>query len=364
MSSQPRGPRPTPSSPPTDLTPPRPVPRGPVWRRTLTTLTAVAVAAAGCAIRPAAPAADRPADTDQDVVVATLPVGDDGVTLQPFGEGGTARRGPCCLAVDRDGGLWVGDTYGVRLWRVSADGTRREAIALAPHGFVSVTDMAVGTDGVAVFGPTQGPSLGFKLLRLARDGAVLGSIDLPDWVTGEGGLVGVNIDDGPGVVLAMQGGRRLMRVERTGDVQRRGAIIDGYSYGGRTYGIDWDGTVAVRAGDRRWVLDDDPSSAVATLLGVAEDGSVWIEAGRVRDVAGRIDVVRGLIHVAPDGRLLGLALAPDDSDVEGAAVFAVGADGRPYALVTRTDGSVVVRLAERPATGDGRPIDVLTAAAE
>ncbi len=288
----------------------------------------------------------RAQDGNTHEIVFTIPVGKEGVQY----EGGNVPEmltwGPKAFTVAPDGSFWIADTVGNRLLHYNPKGDLLDVIYLDGQ-VVGAGDLEVTTSDILVLSQAAMPA---KVVRLALDGTVLASYELPKGLRLEDGLSGIALGDQGEVLVEREGGAYVAQI-----VDTRGKVplapLDGYVHEGRLYTARPADMTAgdptrgyITAGDTRIEVAVTNSLGGLRLLGVNPDGSFYVSVEEVV-VSGTIQVDQTVRHYDVAGDLLGLArvpLAEQYTYVEHG--LAVGPDGAVYALITRPDHVEVQRL--------------------
>jgi hypothetical protein len=279
-------------------------------------------------------------------IVFTIPVGKEGVQYEGENVSEMLTWGPKAFTVAPDGSFWIADTVGNRLLHYSPKGDLLDMIYLDGQ-VVGAGDLEVTASDILVLSQAAMPA---KVVRLALDGTVLASYELPKGLRLEDGLSGIALGDQGEVLVEREGGAYVSQL-----VDARGkmapAPLDGYVHAGQLYTARPADMTAedttrgyITAGDRRIEVAVTNSLGGLRLLGVNPDGSFYVIAEEVV-VSGTIQVDQTVRHYDAAGELLGLArvpLAEQYTDVEQGLV--VGPDGAVYALITRPDRVEVQRL--------------------
>jgi hypothetical protein len=281
-------------------------------------------------------------------IVASIPVGADGVHYAPSGEEILAW-GPTALAVAPDGDFWIADAVANRLLHYAANGKRLGVIDLSPHHVVGVGDLEATTTDLLVLDIA---AVTPRVLRLALDGRLLASYDIPESLGVANGLSGIARGEQGEILVERNGGALLSQLVTT-----RGALapmaVAGYSFGGRLYAASAgdlasaDASVGVLAiGERRIEVRTTNALGGLSIVGVrAVDDVVYALVEEVALGADGVQVDQTVRRYSTKGDMLGaarLALAAQHLPV--AHSVALGPDGALYNLVTKPDRVQIERL--------------------
>ncbi len=212
---------------------------------------------------------------------------------------------------------------------------------------VGAGDLEVTASDILVLSQAAMPP---KVVRLALDGTVLASYELPKGLRLEDGLSGIALGDQGEVLVEREGGAFVSQL-----VNVKGKLApkpwEGYIHRGRLYRArPADLTAAdttrgnITAGDTSIEVVVPHDLGGLRILGIGPDGSFYVIAEEVT-VNGAIQVDQTVRHYSAAGELLGLARVPlAEQYTYVAQGLAVGPDGAVYALVTRPDRVEVQRL--------------------
>jgi putative cell wall-binding protein len=291
-----------------------------------------------------APAASA---SESDVIV---PVGPEGVTYRyPAGPDDGNVEGPPAFGVTSDGTTWIVDLYADRLLRYARDGAALAPVDLTPLGVLAAIDLAAGRDAagrdvVAVL--DVHPKFGrYRVLRLAGNGRLLSTHEIPDSYRLEEGLSGVALDGDGSLLVEIEGGNRLLEIADATGAPRR---IDRthYTWHGRPYRVRWEaGRAFVQAGSLTIEVAGDHMTGGVQFIGAEATGEFLVA---VEDVhAGEhISVDVTVRRYSPRGRVL--SVARRDVRAQTTYVphpFAAAADGTLRELTTADDHVRVAPMA-------------------
>lgn len=279
-------------------------------------------------------------------VVFTVGVGDQGIHYEGAGKSETLVWGPTAFTVAPDGSFWIADTPANRLLHYTSTGRRLGVIDLAGK-VVGVNDLGVTASNILILDTA---AMSPKVFRLALDGTLLASYDVPsDYGLGQG-LSGIAIGDQGQILIERYGGASVSQL-----VDANGRLaptpLNGYPYGGKLY--------AARPADlnsqeksRGHITVDDRTIPVAVahtlgglcILGVYGDGSFYVTVEEL-ETSTELHVDQTVRHYDATGKLLGSARVPiADRYTHVAHSLAVGPDSAVYAALTRPDHLDIVRL--------------------
>ena len=246
----------------------------------------------------------RTAQTPAARIVASIPVGSDGVTyaVQPSGE---ELWGPASLRLDARGNFLVTDTAGRRVLRIDAQGGLREAVPVANARTVS--DVAViGTTMYVLDAASE------AVVAIGGDGAAGQRIEVPQAL--QGNVSGLRVAGG-GLVFELSGGAATSTLS--------GVVSASKDLNGVTQGM----------------------LGGAAVLGVTDTGDFFVLVTEVSDTH-VIHVDQTVRKYGADGHLIAMARVPiAERYTYVANGVAVAPDGAVYALVPRVDRVDIVRLA-------------------
>src|SRR5690606_32650887 len=102
-----------------------------------------------------------------------------------------------------DGTFWIADTQGGRLLHYDPQGALLNGIDLRDYGVSGAADVeATGSDILVL-------SSGGEVLRLATDGELLATYDIPGGLGPEGGLTGLAVGDHGEILLEFEMGAQI-----------------------------------------------------------------------------------------------------------------------------------------------------------
>jgi hypothetical protein len=163
-------------------------------------------------------------------IVFTIPVGKEGVQYEGENVSEMLTWGPKAFTVAPDGSFWIADTVGNRLLHYSPKGDLLDMIYLDGQ-VVGAGDLEVTASDILVLSQAAMPA---KVVRLALDGTVLASYELPKGLRLEDGLSGIALGDQGEVLVEREGGAYVSQL-----VDARGkmapAPLDGYVHAGQLY---------------------------------------------------------------------------------------------------------------------------------
>jgi hypothetical protein len=270
----------------------------------------------------------------------SINVGPDGVEYRGGAED-LETTGPSLLAVDEAGRIHVVDPAGSRIIGFgTGDPT---SIDLQALDIASVTAIAAdGTDLILVeifFAPTRQ-----RVHRLAADGTLVLTVDLPEGFRLEDGLSGVLAAGDGGVIIEFQGGAAYGRYEASDQSFSLQTRVD-------VRGVD------VQPDAPNITIDGARITADLTMglgglryLGTAADGTHVVERVDVVSTDPAFVVVRTVEWYSPGGVLLGSALVPgiEEQAIDQVPGLAITTDGRVYVLIALDTAVEVWQLAREP----------------
>jgi hypothetical protein len=239
-------------------------------------------------------------------VVASVPVGDDGVHY----ERGPKTWGPQAFAVAPDGAFWIADTVGDRLLRFTAQDEPLQVVDL--NGVVTLPyDLAIASDRVWVLGRGKlpGPAL------LTTDGRLLATYGLRSSSDAE--LMRGSPGEASSVLLRVGTKTQLWWLIDPSDPDKgaRYDFVDVMSHDGRR------------------------------LPHKNDDGTSYVVVNDMDPLSPVIHIHQTVRHIGPDADVLGVAqthladlLMPVHNRLK------VGPDGAVYELVTKDAVVEIVRL--------------------
>lgn len=121
--------------------------------------------------------ADVATQIQQNEIVFTIPVGENGIHYEGVGVPEMLTWGPAAFTVSPDGSFWIADTVGNRLLHFDPHGGLLEKINLDGY-IVGASDLVVTSTGVITV--LDQASMHPKIVQFASGGGVLGKHELPD----------------------------------------------------------------------------------------------------------------------------------------------------------------------------------------
>jgi hypothetical protein len=238
--------------------------------------------------------------------VSTLPfsveVGTDGVT---YDIDGSPPSGPSSFAVLGDGSVVIADTMAVdrgepRLLHYDRTGERVAVVDLANEEVAAIVDVVTDGSELAILDVLVSINR-YRVLTLNVAGDVESIIEIPQGFWFEDGLSGLAWDDS-GILLEFEFGARYARVSDTGDIESPVVpVFDGISIeltpgSGRTTDVTTNRT--------SFSVERSTDLGGATLVGIAQDGSIVVVVDEV-DVSGQaIAVTRRVQRFSAGGELV------------------------------------------------------------
>lgn len=270
------------------------------------------------------------------ITLPSVAVGAGGIEYRQGAEDLEAS-GPSHLAIDPRGGFHFDDPVGGRIWSV-VEG-QVATIDLKALDILVVTAMAASADHLIIV------EIFFALVRhrvhrLAYDGTVVETIQIPEGFRFEDGFSGVLAGDAGEIALVLEDGQAYglwdastSTFERSTTVTFGRSQVAPLSGGLNINGTGVDAALTGLGGMR--------------YLGSARDGTVAIVRIDVLETAPVFRVLTTVEWYDPEANFIGSALVPsiEDQFTRQVPGIAVADDGSVYALVTRRDEIAVVQLA-------------------
>jgi hypothetical protein len=247
------------------------------------------------------------------------------------------------FSIAPNGEIWILDSAAQpqRLIRFQKPYKNPELISL--EGLVvGAADVETANDAIWVLGIASQPP---TVVKLATDGKLLESYDLPKGLWPEDGLTGIALAQDGGLLIELAGGADLYQLfDQNGQVAPQ--RLPGYTFDDRLYRIEmapFSKNAKIDAGDVTIPVGSTLPIGELRVLGAVPDGSFYVVMYGMPEELGS-QGVREILHYNLEGLRLGIAymytsLYYAQQDV------VIGPNGLVYELVSNPDHSVqVVRL--------------------
>ena len=212
--------------------------------------------------------------------------------------------GPNALALLPDGTFLIADPIANRLLNFDRTGNLLNQVELYDLGIVNVTDVRADEEKLVLleisldFSPPR-----YRVNQLSFEGKLLASEDIPESFGIDKGLTGIAIDCDGSVLLELEGGFRLVRLQ---DLRNNpaDAQASGYNCAGKFYRVvesDSPEIRAMMAGDVRYETRLTGSFGSLALLKVFRDGSFTVVREDVVEFLPEITVDQTVHYLGADG---------------------------------------------------------------
>lgn len=289
--------------------------------------------------------------------VMSLPATDETIVIihndQPYGgRAGEPKPdwvgwGAQAFSMAPDGDIWILDNAAQpqRLVHLGQPYERTQFISL--EGLVvGAADIKVGNQVIWVLGIASQPP---RVVKLALDGKLIESYDLPKGLWPEDGLTGIALAQDGALLIELAGGAALYQLfDQNGRVAPQ--LLEGYTFKDQLFRVStapFSKNASIYAGNVTLEIDAVKPIGGLWVLGAAPDGSFYVEKYVMPEEAGNSGE-RQVQRYSPKGELLGIA-RPLASAIYAEQDLVVGPDGLVYQLVSNPDHSVqVIRLGFKP----------------
>jgi hypothetical protein len=255
--------------------------------------------------------------------------------------------GPNAIAVLPDDTFMIADLIANHLLHYDKTGSLLDTIELYDLGIANIADLRVSGDKLFLlevsldFSPPR-----YRVNQLSRDGKLIASYDISESFGIDQGLTGIAIDCDGSVLVELEGGFYLYRLQ---DIQNNAAIAtpSGYYCNNEFYRIVSSGSPyrrAMTAGDVRYETQLTTDFGGLTLLNVFQDGSFYVfREDVVDDPIVKVDLT--LHYIGADMISQGVARVPiSEAYYYIMRNIVVTAKGEVFMLLPKRDSLDVVRL--------------------
>jgi len=256
--------------------------------------------------------------------------------------------GPNALALLPDETFLIADPIANRLLNFDQTGKLLNQVELSELGIVNVSDVRADEEKLILleisldFSPPR-----YRVNQLSFDGKLLASDDIPEGFGIDKGLTGIAIDCDGSVLLELEGGFRLVRLQDLRD-NPADAQTSGYNCAGKFYQIIESGSPEIRAmmaGDVRYETRLTMGSGSLALLKVFRDGSFTVVREDVVEFLPEITVDQTVHYIGADGITQAVARVPlAEMFYPILRSVAVSDKGEGFLLIPRSRSLDVVRL--------------------
>ncbi len=277
-------------------------------------------------------------------LIATIPLGQSGITYKYVGLTETEPIGPSSMALSETGVIYVLDSAGLGI--LSVKETNTERFQLDWPDIRSLLDVAVDESGIRILDVNSKNQA--RDVRVSESGQFENLNPFPDGLQLATGLSGIAAGPDGQIWVELEGGAKVAELSPD---YKEFEITPGYPLPDGVYGPihsePLSNVVEFRAGGVSLSITTSPNSyASAHFMGVNPDGSFVVQVSETtQDDEGLIRVEASGHLYRRDGRLLAIAHIPLESQF----LFvnwptALGPDGSLYFLQTRVDEVAVLKL--------------------
>ncbi len=284
-----------------------------------------------------------------DKILFSIPMGADGIHYEGAGQADTLTWGPAAFTVAPDGSFWIADTAGNQLLHYDPKGVLLDKINV--EGIVvCACDIEVTSNEIWILDTASQPP---KVVRLAFDGLILDSDNLPAGLQLENGLSGIALGEDDQVLIECEGGYKVTQfLDANGEpvdlITTNGYMHDGKLFAGEANGLQSTAPKSgkIIAGSKTIEVETEHDLGGIRILGFGSKDDFFVILDELAsDSDNRLQVDETVRRYNFSGELLGLARAPiADQYTQVDHGLAVGKDGSVYFLVTRPDRIEVWRL--------------------
>lgn len=292
-------------------------------------------------------AVDAATQIQQNDVVFTIPVGENGIHYEGVDVPEMLTWGPAAFTVGPDSSFWITDTVGNRLLHYNSRGSLLEKINL-DGTVVGASDLVVTTAVITVLDQASVPP---KIVQFASGGGVLGKHELPNGLHLGDGLSGIGLGDQGEVVVELEGGANVHKFLSINGNPVQAAPTKGYLHKGKLYSAHPSGLTSansmqgtIQAGDITIDVNTTHDLGTLRILGFSPDNSFYVVLEELAQNPG-LQVDKTIRHYDAGGNLMGMARVPlAEQYTYVAHGLTIGPDGSVYALATYPDRVEVLRL--------------------
>lgn len=282
-----------------------------------------------------------------------------GNPIRYLGGGDTEIVGPNAIAVLPDGSFMIADPVSNSLFRYDQAGKLLNTIELEKLGIKTVRDLRARDNELFLLETGTGPiPQRYWVHHLSIDGTLVGSDEIPinfplgpkpefgEPLTLKVGLTGITIDCDGDIVLEIEGGYKLFRLEDVQNNSRPDNIPNGYLCNGKLYHV----IEAIKllskfkAGDVTYITQLTTGLGGLISLGVYPYGGFYL----IRDdvVNSQMIQVDKTVHfVGSEGIVQGVARVPlSEFYYPIIRNMAIGPTGEVFAILPRPDSIDIIRL--------------------
>lgn len=293
--------------------------------------------------------ADAATQIQQNEIVFTIPVGENGIYYEGVGVPEMLTWGPAAFTVSPDGSFWIADTVGNRLLHFDSHGGLLEKINLDGY-IVGASDLVVTKSGVITV--LDQASMPPKIVQFASGGGVLGRHELPDGLRLGDGLSGISLGDQGEVLVEREGGAYVQQFLGAHGNPVQAAPTKGNLHNDKLYRAHPSGLTSAnpkqgtfQAGDITIEVNTAHDLGTLTILGFGPDNSLYVVLEELAQNP-NLQVDKTIRHYDAQGSLMGIARMPlAEQYTYVAHGLSIGPDGSVYALATYPDHAEILRLA-------------------
>ena len=286
---------------------------------------------------------ERPPVCDcEPEVVASIPVGESGVTYLHLDTPEAQPVGPGALAIDDRGRFVVLDTGGLGIVVATEAGV--EKMTLEWDRIQSLIDIVIVDDGYLIlelpFGSDQA-----RIVEVAADATIGNLYDLPQGLWLGDGLTGFRLGPNDETWIELELGNRVADIDLS---TLEFAITEGFPYPDGLYVIKtWmEPTTLFQAGDTTVEIENQSGGVMTSyMIGKNPDGSFVLGANELTEDSEGLHVTDHALWFDAEGNLLARVDIPvGDQLIYVQHPTVLGADGNLYYLLTTRDDVQVLKL--------------------
>lgn len=285
----------------------------------------------------------------QNDVVFTIPVGENGIHYEGVDVPEMLTWGPAAFTVGPDNSFWIADTVGNRLLHYGFQGDLLEKINL-DGSVVGASDLVVTRAGVITV--LDQASVPPKIVQFASGGGVLGKHELPNGLQLGDGLSGISLGDQGEVLVEREGGAKVQQFLDIHGNPVQAAPTKGHFHNGKLYSAHPSGLASanpkqgtIQAGNITMDVNTTHDLGTLRILGFGPDNSFYVVLEELAQNP-NLQVDKTIHHYDAEGNLIGMARVPlAEQYIYVAHGLTIGSDGAVYALATYPDRVEVFHLA-------------------